>query len=93
MNYCLSNRNYITECKHYLKMNLRFYDDLTGVNKYILKECIELKKEGTTKDYVVRNQKELITRMNFIIYFPRYILKTFVFVMNYVLFGDYGKFS
>ena len=36
-------------------MNLRFYDDLTVVNKYILKECIELKKEGTIKDYVVRN--------------------------------------
>ena len=57
VNYCLSNRKYITECKHYLKMNLRFYDYLTVINKYILKEYIELKKEGMIKGYVVRNGK------------------------------------
>ena len=36
-------------------MNLRFYEDLTAANEYILKECIKLKISGTIKNYILRN--------------------------------------
>ena len=43
------------ECKYYLKMNLRFYEDLAAINEYILKECTKLKNEGSIKIYIIRN--------------------------------------
>ena len=55
VDYCLHNRDYIIECKNHLKMNLRFYEDLTAANEYILKECIKLKNYGTIKNYILRN--------------------------------------
>ena len=55
MGYCLSNREYIIECKRYLNMNLRFYEDLSPINEYILKECSKLKYAGTIKNHIIRN--------------------------------------
>ena len=55
VNFCLNNKDYILECRHYLKMNLRLYDDLTAANEHIMKECRKLKNGGTIKNYIIRN--------------------------------------
>ena len=55
VDYCLSNRDYIVECKQNLKMNLRLYEDLSAINEHMLKECIKLKNTGIIKNFIIRN--------------------------------------
>ena len=49
--YCFNNRDYISQCKNSLKMNLRFSED----NVYILKECKKLKYLFIINDFVIKN--------------------------------------
>ena len=55
VDFCLTHRDRLLEVKSYLKMNLRFFENLCTANEVILKECFHLKKDDMLYDYFIRN--------------------------------------
>ena len=53
--FCLRNRDKLKECRHELRMNLRFYEHLTECNESVLKECFQLAKYDIIDSYYIRN--------------------------------------
>ena len=52
---CLLRRQRLKQLKYYLKMNIRFFENLSNSNEKILKECQNLYNQQLIHSYIIRN--------------------------------------